>query len=104
MWSLLQALYIYIYIYILLLVFYFRTSQTCEGEFHFLTESGRQLLETVKSQTKQRCRVNDDSPRSTPEASNVHVSNTTLESNNQSCSSSTNSELSYQNNFDHLNL
>ena len=87
-----------------LLLFYFRTSQTCEGEFHFLTESGRQLLETVKSQTKQRCRVNDDSPRSTPEASNVHVSNTTLESNNQSCSSSTNSELSYQNNLDHLNL
>jgi len=50
-----------------------RTSQTCEGEFHFLTESGRDILEAVKSHTKSRRREVDHSNRSSP----VHVESST---------------------------
>ncbi|XP_065064492.1 uncharacterized protein LOC135690766 isoform X2 [Rhopilema esculentum] len=45
-----------------------RTSQSGKGEFHFLTQNGREILECVKSHTKRlhQGRVHDDSARSTP--------------------------------------
>ena len=46
----------------------FRTSQSGNGEFHFLTQNGRDILECVKSHTRRlhQGRTHDDSPRSTP--------------------------------------
>jgi len=45
-----------------------RTSQSGDGEFHFLTQNGRDILESVKSHTRRlhQGRTHDDSPRSTP--------------------------------------
>lgn len=43
-----------------------RKGQTRESEFQFLTQEGREILETVKSNTRQRSRLIDESPRSTP--------------------------------------
>ena len=52
-----------------------RTSLATEGEYHFLTENGREILETVKNHTKQRSRNHDDSPRSSPLGAAVTSSN-----------------------------
>ncbi|XP_057291264.1 uncharacterized protein LOC130613919 [Hydractinia symbiolongicarpus] len=65
-----------------------RTSQTTEGEFQFLTQNGRAILETVKSRIKQRSRNNEDSPRSSPveEVANSNSSFGVEASRSRSCS------------------
>ena len=43
-----------------------RRGQGAENELQFLTLNGREILETVKQNTRQRTRLIDESPRSTP--------------------------------------
>jgi len=44
----------------------FRKGQGVEYEIQFLTQNGREILETCKSNTMQRRQQIDESPRSTP--------------------------------------
>ena len=44
----------------------FRKGQGAESEIQFLTQNGREILETCKSNTMQRRQLIDESPRSTP--------------------------------------